>query len=491
MNRFIEHEINLTRRQFFGNVGLRFGGLALAQMLGSQTSGLAATQAANQQVHAALPGFPHFQPRAKRLIYLHMNGAPSQLDLLDYKPDLARFFNKDLPESVRGNQRLTGMTSGQKRFPVAPSKYKFTQHGQCGRWVSELLPHTAEVVDDIAVIKTVHTNAINHDPACTFLFTGAEIPGKASLGSWLAYGLGSESNDLPAFVVLTPKWPEGSNGQALFSRMWGSGFLPGRHNGVAFRAGADPVLYLPNPNGVQRDDRRLLLDTLGQLNQQQHERLGDPETLTRIAQYEMAFRMQASVPDLVDFKSEDAATREMYGPDVDKPGSFAQSCLLARRLVERGVRVVQLMHRGWDSHSNLPRELGNQCADTDRGCAALIKDLKARGLLEDTLVVWGGEFGRTVYSQGTLTQDNYGRDHHPRNYCMWMAGGGIKPGISYGETDDFSYNIVENPVHLNDLNATILHCMGIHHEKFTFKAQGLDQRLTGVEPAKVVKGLLA
>ncbi|WP_038164234.1 DUF1501 domain-containing protein [Verrucomicrobium sp. BvORR106] len=491
MNPFIEHEINLTRRQFFGNVGLRFGGLALAQLLGQQGSGLAATQAADQQVHAALPGFPHFPPRAKRLIYLHMNGAPSQLDLLDYKPDLARFFNKDLPESVRGNQRLTGMTSGQKRFPVAPSKYKFTQHGQCGRWVSELLPHTAKVVDDIAVIKTVHTNAINHDPACTFLFTGAEIPGKASLGSWLAYGLGSESNDLPAFVVLTPKWPEGSNGQALFSRMWGSGFLPGRHNGVAFRAGADPVLYLPNPNGVQRDDRRLLLDTLGQLNQQQHERLGDPETLTRIAQYEMAFRMQASVPDLVDFKSEDAATREMYGPDVDKPGSFAQSCLLARRLVERGVRVVQLMHRGWDSHSNLPRELGNQCADTDRGCAALIQDLKARGLLEDTLVVWGGEFGRTVYSQGTLTQDNYGRDHHPRNYCMWMAGGGIKPGISYGETDDFSYNIVENPVHLNDLNATILHCMGIHHEKFTFKAQGLDQRLTGVEPAKVVKGLLA
>jgi uncharacterized protein (DUF1501 family) len=411
--------------------------------------------------------------------------------LWDYKPGLGEFFDKDLPDSVRGNQRITTMTSGQKRFPVAPSKFKFAQHGQCGRWVSELLPHTARVVDDIAVIKTVHTNAINHDPACTFLFTGSEIPGKASLGSWLAYGLGSESNDLPAFVVLTPKFPEGSNGQALFSRMWASGFLPGKHSGVAFRSGADPVLYLPNPNGVTSTDRRALLDTLGDLNQRQHERLGDPETLTRIAQYEMAFRMQTSVPDLVDFKNEDATTRELYGPDVDKPGSFAQSCLLARRLVERGVRCVQLMHRGWDSHGNLPTELGNQCKDTDRGCAALVMDLKARGMLEDTLVVWGGEFGRTVYSQGTLTKDNYGRDHHPRNYCMWMAGGGIKAGISYGETDDFSYNIVENPVHLNDLNATILHCLGIDHSRFTYKFQGLDQRLTGVEPAKVVNGLLA
>jgi uncharacterized protein (DUF1501 family) len=490
MHPFIENEINLTRRQFFGNVGLRFGGLALAQLMGQQAFGKATTTATSR-VHPALPGLPHFPPKAKRLIYLHANGAPSQLDMWDYKPGLGEFFDKDLPDSVRGNQRITTMTSGQKRFPVAPSKFKFAQHGQCGRWVSELLPHTAGIVDDIALVKTVNTNAINHDPACTFLFTGSEIPGKASLGSWLAYGLGSDANDLPAFVALTPKFPEGSNGQALFSRMWASGFLPGKHSGVAFRSGADPVLYLPNPNGVTSTDRRALLDTLGELNQRQHERLGDPETLTRIAQYEMAFRMQTSVPDLVDFKKEDAATRELYGPDLDKPGSFTQSCLLARRLVERGVRCVQIMHRGWDSHGNLPRELGNQCADTDRGCAALIMDLKARGMLEDTLVVWGGEFGRTVYSQGTLTRDNYGRDHHPRNYCMWLAGGGIRPGISYGETDDFSYNIVENPVHLNDLNATILHCLGIDHSRFTYKFQGLDQRLTGVEPAKVVKALLA
>ncbi|MDB6155501.1 MAG: hypothetical protein JWL90_3954 [Chthoniobacteraceae bacterium] len=488
MHPFIQNEINLTRRQFFGDAGLRFGGVALAHLLGQHA--MADTNAA-QRVHTALPGLPHFAPKAKRLIYLHMNGAPSQIDLWDYKPGLADYFDKELPESVRGNQRITTMTSGQKRLPVAPSKFKFAQHGDCGRWVSELLPHTAGIVDEIALIKTVHTNAINHDPACTFLFTGSEIPGKASLGSWLAYGLGSESDNLPAFVVLTPKWPETSDGQALFSRMWGSGFLPGKHSGVALRSGGDPVLYLQNPNGVGRNGRRALLDVLGELNQRQHERLGDPETVTRIAQYEMAFRMQTSVPDLADFKNEDAATLELYGPDVHKPGSFAQSCLLARRLAERGVRCVQLMHRGWDSHSNLPRDLGNQCADTDRGCAALVKDLKQRGLLEDTLVVWGGEFGRTVYSQGTLTRDNYGRDHHPRNFCMWMAGAGIKPGISFGETDDFSYNAIQDPVHLNDINATILHCLGVDHSRFTYKFQGLDQRLTGVEPAAVVKGILA
>ncbi|MES2570908.1 MAG: DUF1501 domain-containing protein [Verrucomicrobiota bacterium] len=491
MHPFIENEINQTRRQFFGNVGLRFGGLALAQLLGRNAFAAPDAAAASGRVHAPLVGLPHFAPKAKRMIYLHMNGAPSQIDLWDYKPGLADYFDKDLPDSIRGNQRITTMTSGQKRLPVAPSKFRFAQHGNCGRWVSELLPHTAGIVDDIALIKTVHTNAINHDPACTFLFTGSEIPGKASLGSWLAYGLGSESDNLPAFVVLTPKWPEGSDGQALFSRMWGSGFLPGKHNGVAFRSGGDPVLYLQNPNGVKREDRRALLDAMGELNQRHHERLGDPEILTRIAQYEMAFRMQTSVPDLADFKSEDAATLDLYGPDVQKPGSFAQSCLLARRLVERGVRCVQLMHRGWDSHSNLPRDLGNQCADTDRGCAALVRDLKQRGLLEDTLVVWGGEFGRTVYSQGTLTKDNYGRDHHPRNFCMWMAGGGIKAGITYGETDDFSYNAIQDPVHLNDINATILHCMGIDHSRFSYKFQGLDQRLTGVEPASVIKGILA
>ncbi len=491
MHPFIENEINLTRRQFFGQTGLRLGGVALAQLLGEKAFAASTSLATPAlRVHPALPGFPNFAPKAKRLIYLHMNGAPSQLDLFDHKPGLAEHFDQDLPDSIRGGQRLTGMSSGQKRFPVAPSKFKFAQHGNSGRWISELLPHTAEIVDEIAVIKSVHTHAINHDPGCTFLFTGAEIPGKPSLGSWLSYGLGSESNDLPAFVALTAKYPETSDGQALFTRMWSSGFLPGIHNGVAFRSGADPVLFLENPNGVQREDRRALLNALSDLNQRQAERFGDPETLTRIAQYEMAFRMQASVPDLADFKKEDAATLEMYGPDVERPGSFTQSCLLARRLAERGVRCVQVMHRGWDSHSNLPTNLGNQTRDTDRGCAALIKDLKQRGLLDDTLVIWGGEFGRTVYSQGTLTKDNYGRDHHPRNFCMWMAGGGIKPGISYGETDDFSYNIVENPVHLNDINATILHCLGIDHSRFTYKFQGLDQRLTGVEPAEVVKGIL-
>ncbi len=492
MHPFIENEINVTRRQFFGQTGLRFGGLALAHLLGKKAlASTPMTGTSAGQVHPALAGYPNFAPKAKRLIYLHMSGAPSQLDLFDYKPGLAEHFDQDLPDSVRGGQRLTGMSSGQKRFPVAPSKFKFAQHGNSGRWVSELLPHTAGIVDEIALIKTVHTNAINHDPASTFLFTGSEIPGKPSLGSWLSYGLGSESDDLPAFVVLTPHYPETSDGQALFTRMWSSGFLPGTHNGVAFRSGADPVLFLQNPNGVQREDRRAVLDALGDLNQRNYERFADPETLTRIAQYEMAFRMQASVPDLADFKKEDPATLAMYGPDVEKPGSFAQSCLLARRLAERGVRCVQIMHRGWDSHSNLPVNTGNQCRDTDQGTAALIKDLKQRGLLEDTLVVWGGEFGRTVYSQGTLTKDNYGRDHHPRNYCMWLAGGGIKPGISYGETDDFSYNIVEAPVHLNDLNATILHSLGIDHSRFTYKFQGLDQRLTGVEPAQVIKGILA
>jgi hypothetical protein len=354
----------------------------------------------------------------------------------------------------------------------------------------ELFPYTSEIVDDIALVKTVHTNAINHDPACTFVMTGSEVPGKASIGSWLAYGLGSESNDLPAFVVFTPKFPEDSNGQALFSRMWASGFLPTRFNGVAMRGSGDPVLYLPNPDGVSRSDRRLMLDSLQQLNRMTQTNLNDPETATRIAQYEMAFRMQASVPELTDLSSETAETLEMYGPNVNDPGSFAHSALLARRLVERGVRVVQLLHRGWDQHGDLPRQIGNQCKQTDQPIAALIKDLKQRGMLENTLVVWGGEFGRTVYSQGGLSKDNYGRDHHPRNFCMWMAGGGVKGGITYGETDDFSYNIAENPVHINDVNATILHCMGIDHERFTFKFQGLDQKLTGVEKQRVVTELL-
>ena len=450
-----------------------------------------ARAAAADRVHPAQPGLPHFAPKAKRLIYLHMNGAPSQLDLFDYKPELQKFYDKDLPDSVRNNQRITGMTSGQARFPVAPSIFKFSQCGKSGMWMSELIPHIHDIADDIALIRTVHTSAINHDPACTFVMTGSEVPGKPSLGSWISYGLGSESNDLPSFVVLTPNFPSASQAQALFTRMWSSGFLPTKHSGVALRAVGDPVLYVKNPPGVDGADRRTMLDALNKLNQQNYERFGDPETQTRIAQYEMAFRMQSSVPQLADLSGETQATLDMYGKDVARPGSFTQSALLARRLLERGTRVVQILHRGWDQHNSLPKLLAGQCNDSEQACAALVMDLKQRGMLEDTLVVWGGEFGRTVYSQGTLTKENYGRDHHPRNFCMWMAGGGIKGGTTYGTTDDFSYNIVENPVHVNDLNATILRLMGIDHNRFTFKFQGLDQRLTGVEASKVVKAVLA
>ena len=488
MDPLFAHDLLQTRRQFFGRSGLRLGGLALAGLLGRAHG---ASTAHSPMVHPALAGFPHFAPKAKRLIYLHMNGGPSQLDLFDYKPQLADKFDADLPDSIRKGQRITTMTSGQARLPVAPSMFKFAQHGKSGMWVSELLPKTAEIVDEIALIKTVHTDAINHDPACTFVMTGSEVPGKASLGSWLSYGLGSESNDLPAFVVLTPNWSSKGNAQALFTRMWSSGFLSTNHTGVALRSVGDPVLYIQNPAGVETADRRTMLDALNQLNAANFQRFGDPEIQTRISQYEMAFRMQRSVPELTDLAGEDAATIEMYGPEVKKPGTFAASALLARRLAERGVRCVQILHRGWDQHGNLPNEIRAQCGDVDQATSALLKDLKQRGMLDDTLVVWGGEFGRTVYSQGKLTKDNYGRDHHPKNFCMWMAGGGVKAGVVHGETDDYSYNAVENPVHLNDLNATILHCMGIDHLKFTYKFQGLDQRLTGVEPAQVVKGILA
>ena len=491
MQPLLDYQIQQTRRQFFGNVGLRMGGIGLA-MLGAQgVGGRLMGSMDPDRVHPPLPGLPHFAPRAKSVIYLHMNGAPSQLDLWDYKPKLQDQFDKDLPDSIRMGQRITTMTSGQSRLPVAPSMFKFSQHGKSGMWVSELLPHTAGIVDDLALIKTVHTNAINHDPACTFVMTGSEVPGKASLGSWLAYGLGSENNDLPAFVVLTPNWSSKASAQALFTRMWSSGFLPTKYSGVTLRAVGDPVLYLQNPPGVTRDDRRTLLDSLNRLNEASFGRIGDPEIETRIAQYEMAFRMQTSVPDLVDFASESPATIELYGPDVKKSGSFAASTLLARRMVERGVRCVQILHRGWDQHGSLPSEIRAQCQDIDQASAALIKDLRQRGLLDETLVVWGGEFGRTVYSQGTLKRDDYGRDHHPKNFCMWMAGGGIKGGVVYGETDDFSYNPVENPVHINELNATLLHCLGIDHRRFTFKSQGLDQRLTGVEESNVIKPLLA
>jgi hypothetical protein len=495
MNPLFEYHLQQTRRQFFGSTGLRMGGIALASMgLGNSTAVNAAEASPTlpSQVHPALPGMPHFTPRAKAIIYLHMNGGPSQLDLWDYKPGLEAYFDKDLPASVQGGQRLSTMTSGQARFPVAPTKFRFERKGESGTWCNmDLLPYTSKIVDDISLIRSINTNAINHDPACTFVMTGSEIPGKASIGSWLAYGLGSENNDLPAFVVFTPQFPADSNGQALYNRMWGSGYLPTRFNGVALRGSGDPVLYLPDPAGVARTDRRQMLDTLQQLNRKTYERFGDPETQTRISQYEMAFRMQTSVPDLTRIEDESQETLELYGPDVNKPGTFAHSALLARRLVERGVRVVQLFHRGWDQHGGLPYQIGNQCRQTDQPTAALVMDLKRRGLLEDTLIVWGGEFGRTVYSQGNVSRNDYGRDHHPRNYCMWVAGGGTKRGYVHGETDDFSYNIVKDPVSIHDLNATILHCMGIDHSRLTFKFQGLDQKLTGVEPSRVVTELLA
>ncbi len=458
--------------------------MAMASLMGAPR-----ISAAPSEVHPALPGLPHFASKAKAVIYLHMNGGPSQLDTWDYKPNLLKEYQKSLPKEFLGD-RITTMTSGQAKFPVAPSRFKFSQHGECGRWVSELLPHTAKIVDDIAVVKTVHTNAINHDPACTFVMTGSEVPGKPSMGSWISYGLGAETSDLPAFVALTPNFPNGSNAQALFSRMWGPGFLPGRHSGVVLRSGNDPVLYLENPPGVNRDDRRAMLDSLGELNQRGFEKFGDPDIQTRISQYEMSYRMQASVPELTDFKKESKASLDLYGEDVHRAGSFTSSALLARRLVERGVRMVQIMHRGWDSHGNLPKEMGNQCKDTDQACAALLTDLKQRGMLDETLIIWGGEFGRTVYSQGALTETRYGRDHHPRNFCMWMAGGGIKGGVTLGETDEYSYNPVRDSVHINEINATVMHCLGIDHERFTLKYQGLDQRLTGVEPMKILKNIL-
>lgn len=489
-----EHQLLQTRRQFFGRTGLRMGGVALAAMSGSAlTDSRSKTFARDDstKVHPALHGLPHFAPKAKAIIYLHMNGGPSQIDTWDYKPQLQEQFDKDLPDTIRKGQRITTMTSGQARLPVAPSKFKFAQHGQSQRWVSELLPFTSKIVDELAVIKSVHTNAINHDPACTFVMTGNEVPGKASLGSWLAYGLGSESDNLPAFVVMTPTWSSKAAAQALFTRMWSSGFLPTRYAGVALRTGGDPVLYLPNPDGVTSADRRVMLDALGQLNRERFSELHDPEIQTRIAQYEMAFRMQRSVPDLVNLNEEPSSITDMYGPEVTVPGTFAASALLARRMVERGVRAVQILHRGWDQHGNIANDLPAQCRDVDQASAALILDLKQRGLLDSTLVVWGGEFGRTVYCQGGLTKDNYGRDHHPKCFTMWMAGGGVRGGVEYGQTDDFSYNIAENPVQINDLNATILHCMGIDHERFVFPFQGLEQRLTGVEHQQVIRDVLA
>jgi hypothetical protein len=477
----------MTRRHFFGRNAMALGTAALATLLGESSA-----RGEDASAYGGLPGLPHFAPKAKRAIYLHMNGGPSQMDLLDYKPKMVEMFDKDLPESVRNGQRLTTMTSGQARFPIAPSKYKFQQYGHAGTWVSELLPWTAKIVDEIALIKTVWTEAINHDPAVTYICTGHQLPGRPSLGSWLSYGLGSMNQNLPAFVVMTASWSSKVDAQALYNRLWGSGFLPSKHQGVALRPNGDPVLYLSNPPGVDAATRRKMLDALSHLNQKEFATFADPETQARIAQYEMAFRMQTSVPELISIADEPKHVLDLYGPDVHKPGTFARCCLLARRLAERDVRFVQIFHRGWDQHGNVAGDLPLQCKDVDQACYALITDLKQRGLLDDTLVIWGGEFGRTIYCQGKLTKDNYGRDHHPRCFPTWMAGGGIKPGIVYGETDDFSYNIVSNPVHIHDLNATILHCLGIDHRRLTYHFQGFDMRLTGVEDrAHVVKGLLA
>jgi hypothetical protein len=435
-------------------------------------------------------GPPHFPPTAKRIIYLFQSGAPSQLDLLDHKPGLKDRFAAELPASVRMGQRLTGMTATQESFPVAPSKYRFRQHSHSGAWVSELLPQTAGVVDHLCFVKSLHTEAINHDPAITFIQTGAQLAGRPSLGAWVAYGLGTENRDLPAFVVLVSQGSGNPTDQPLYDRLWGSGFLPTSYQGVKFRSQGDPVLFLKNPDGVSDASRRRVLDDLSELNKLRQQDTGDPETLTRITQYEMAFRMQSSVPDLIDLSKEDAKTFELYGEDAKTPGTFAANCLLARRLAERGVRFVQLYHRGWDQHVNLPRQIEAQCRDTDRASAALITDLHRRGLLKDTLVVWGGEFGRTVYCQGRLTADDYGRDHHPRCFTVWLAGGGVKPGTTHGETDDFGYNVAKDPVHVHDLNATILRCLGIDHTRLTYRYQGRDFRLTDVH-GRVVSEILS
>ncbi|MBK96893.1 MAG: sulfatase [Planctomycetaceae bacterium] len=479
-----EAELIETRRHFFGRAATGIGTAALASLANPE---LFADQ---PQTQLGAMGATHFAPKAKRVIYLFMSGAPSQLDMWDYKPKMLDWYDKDLPESVRNGQRITTMTSGQKRFPIAPSRFKFNQHGDHGAWVSEILPHTASVIDDLAVIKTVNTEAINHDPAITYIQTGSQLPGRPSTGAWLSYGLGSMNENLPSFVVLHSTVNGGFGGQALYARLWGSGFLSTRHQGVSLRSNGDPVLYLSNPKGISGKMRRKMLDNLAVLNQQRFDEIGDPEIQSRIAQYEMAYRMQTSVPELTDISDESRETLDLYGSDVTKPGTFAFNCLLARRLAERDVRFTQVFIRQWDQHGNLPNDIRRQCGIIDQPCAALIKDLKRRGMLEDTLVIWGGEFGRTIYCQGGLTMTNYGRDHHPRCYTKWMAGGGIKGGIVYGETDDFSYNVQENPAHIHDLNATILHTLGVDHERLTYRHQGRDFRLTDVH-GNVLTDLLA
>lgn len=492
-NPFRESELMMTRRQLFGRAALGLGTAAMAKLLGTDL--LASPGSGATSARAAIP---HHTPRAKRVIYLFMSGGPSHHDLWDYKPKMQDMFGKQLPSHIRDGQRITGMTSNQKNgLPVAPSKYQFNhyENNDRGIWISELLPYTAKMAKELCVVHTAFTEAINHDPAVTYIQTGSQIPGRPSLGAWLSYGLGSMNEDLPSYVVMHAKSDFAE--QSLFNRLWGTGFMPSDHQGILLRSQGDPVLYLTNPDGVNRGDRRAQLDVLAALNEAQHERFGDPEILSRIRQHEMAYRMQTSVPELMDLSGESEATMELYGEAAREPGTFSACCLNARRLAERGVRNIQIFHRGWDAHNNLPKEHESQCKDIDQGCAALITDLKQRGMLEDTLVVWGGEFGRTAYCQGGLQRENYGRDHHPRCFTIWMAGGGVKPGITYGRTDDYGYNITDadgntllpqpttepwtpGTMHIHDLNATILHLLGIDHRRLTYRYQGRDFRLTDI-----------
>jgi len=484
-NPILESQLLENRRQFFGRASTGIGVAALASLLDRNL--LSAGQANTKTRIGGIEGIPHFAPKAKRVIYLLQSGAPSQMDLFDYKPSLEKLHMSELPDSVRMGQRLTGMTAGQKSFPVIKSPWKFKQHGKSGTWLSELLPHMAGVVDDICVIKSMHTEAINHDPAITFFQSGHQQPGRPSIGAWLSYGLGSETENLPSFVVLLSK-NTFHQAQPLYDRLWGSGFLPSKYQGVKFRSQGDPVLYLSDPAGGSDASRRAMLDRLARLNQLREKEIGDPEITTRIAQYEMAYRMQTSVPELADISDEPASTFKLYGEEAKQPGSHAANCLLARRLAQRGVRFIQVFHRGWDHHSNVQQHLPTLAKQTDQGSAALIADLKQHGMLDETLVIWGGEFGRTVYSQGN--PKSFGRDHHPRCFTIWMAGGGIKPGVSYGESDDYCYNIAENPVHVHDFHATILHCLGIDHERLIYRFQGRDYRLTDVH-GNIVHGILA
>lgn len=477
----LEHSLTFNRRKFLARMGMGIGGVALGSLL------IPDLFSGGSVEDALLTGLPHFAPKAKRIIYLFQNGAPSQLDLFDYKPKLEEMFGQDLPASIRMGQRLTGMTANQTKFPLAASAFKFEQYGKARAWISELLPNTAKVVDDLCIIRTLHTEAINHDPALTFFQTGAQVGNRPSMGSWLSYGLGSENSNLPAFCVLLSKGK--GNGQGVYSKLWSNGFLDSVHQGVQFSSGENPVLYLNNHEGINKADRRNMLDKLEELNGEGYNDFGDPEIKARVQQYEMAFRMQTAVPEVTDLSKEPEDIVKMYGADCLTPGTYAANCLLARKLSENGVRFVQLYHQGWDSHGNLPDEIRGQCLDTDRASAALITDLKQRGLLNETLVIWGGEFGRTNYSQGILKKDNYGRDHHPRCFTVWMAGGGVQPGV-YGETDEFGYNIASNPVHVHDFHATILNLMGLDHERLVYKHLGRRYRLTDVA-GKVVSGLIA